>query len=190
MIKYPEIDPVALSIPLPEFLHSFLGTALNIHWYGLAYVLGAYLIYLRMCATREKFGINVSKDEVSDVVFTYGLFFGAIIGGRLGHVLFYDLHIQLQDPLYFLKIWQGGMSFHGGLIGVMVAIWFYANKKNFSFFQVTDWIAPQVPIALFLGRIANFINAELYGRPTDVPWGMVFPTDPLGLARHLSLIHI
>ena len=90
MIKYPEIDPVALSIPLPEFLHSFLGTALNIHWYGLAYVLGAYLIYLRMCATREKFGMNVSKDEVSDVVFTYGLFFGAIIGGRLGHVLFYD----------------------------------------------------------------------------------------------------
>ena len=189
MIKYPEIDPVALSIPLPEFLHSFLGTALNIHWYGLAYVLGAYLIYLRMCATREKFGINVSKDEVSDVVFTYGLFFGAIIGGRLGHVLFYDLHIQLQDPLYFLKIWQGGMSFHGGLIGVMVAIWFYANKKNFSFFQVTDWIAPQVPIALFLGRIANFINAELYGRPTDVPWGMVFPTDPLGLARHPSQLY-
>ena len=142
-----------------------------------------------MCATREKFGINVSKDEVSDVVFTYGLFFGAIIGGRLGHVLFYDLHIQLQDPLYFLKIWQGGMSFHGGLIGVMVAIWFYANKKNFSFFQVTDWIAPQVPIALFLGRIANFINAELYGRPTDVPWGMVFPTDPLGLARHPSQLY-
>ena len=150
MIKYPEIDPVALSIPLPEFLHSFLGTAINIHWYGLAYVLGAYLIYLRMSATREKFGINVSKEEVSDVVFTYGLFFGAIIGGRLGHVLFYDLHIQLQDPLYFLKVWQGGMSFHGGLVGVMSAIWFYANKKSFSFFQVTDWIAPQIPIALFL----------------------------------------
>ena len=163
MIKYPEIDPVALSIPLPEFLHSVLGTALNIHWYGLAYVLGAYFIYLRMAATREKFDINISREEVSDVVFTYGLFFGAIVGGRLGHVLFYDFHIQLQDPLYFLKIWQGGMSFHGGLIGVMVAMWFYANKKNFTFFQVTDWIAPQVPIALFLGRVANFINAELYG---------------------------
>ena len=176
MIKYPEIDPVALSIPLPEFLHSVLGTALNIHWYGLAYVLGAYFIYLRMAATREKFDINISREEVSDVVFTYGLFFGAIVGGRLGHVLFYDFHIQLQDPLYFLKIWQGGMSFHGGLIGVMVAMWFYANKKNFTFFQVTDWIAPQVPIALFLGRVANFINAELYGRPTDVSWGMVFPT--------------
>ena len=81
------------------------------------------------------------------------------------------------------------MSFHGGLIGVMVAIWFYANKKNFTFFQVTDWIAPQVPIALFLGRVANFINAELYGRPTDVSWGMVFPTDPLGLVRHPSQLY-
>ena len=130
MIKYPEIDPVALSITLPEFLHSVLGTALNIHWYGLAYVLGAYFIYLRMAATREKFDINISREEVSDVVFTYGLFFGAIVGGRLGHVLFYDFHIQLQDPLYFLKIWQGGMSFHGGLIGVRVAMWFYATKKT------------------------------------------------------------
>ena len=94
MIEYPEIDPVALSIPLPEFLHSIFGTALNIHWYGLAYVLGAYLIYLRMAATREKFNIEISREEVSDVVFTYGLFFGAIVGGRLGHVLFYDFHIQ------------------------------------------------------------------------------------------------
>ena len=109
MITYPNIDPVALSIPLPGFLHPYLGDALNIHWYGLAYVLGAYLIYLRMVATRTKFNIDVSKDEVSDVVFTYGLFFGAIVGGRLGHVLFYDLHMQFADPLYFLKIWQGGM---------------------------------------------------------------------------------
>ena len=189
MITYPNIDPVALSIPLPGFLHPYLGDALNIHWYGLAYVLGAYLIYLRMVATRTKFNIDVSKEEVSDVVFTYGLFFGAIVGGRLGHVLFYDLHMQFADPLYFLKIWQGGMSFHGGLIGVMISMWFYANKKGFTFFQVTDWIAPQVPIALLLGRIANFINAELYGRPTDVPWAMVFPTDPLGLTRHPSQIY-
>ena len=189
MIAYPNIDPVALSIPLPGFLHPYLGDALNIHWYGLAYVLGAYLIFLRMVATRTKFNIDVSKEEVSDVVFTYGLFFGAIVGGRLGHVLFYDLHMQFADPLYFLKIWQGGMSFHGGLIGVMISMWFYANKKGFTFFQVTDWIAPQVPIALFLGRIANFINAELYGRPTDVPWAMVFPTDPLGLTRHPSQIY-
>jgi phosphatidylglycerol:prolipoprotein diacylglycerol transferase len=97
--------------------------------------------------------------------------------------------LQLADPLYFLKIWQGGMSFHGGLIGVMVSMLVYANRKGFTFFQVTDWIAPQVPIALFLGRVANFINAELFGRPTDVPWGMVFPTDPLGLVRHPSQIY-
>ena len=149
MITYPEISPIALSIPLPDFLHPYLGDALNVHWYGLAYVVGAYLIYLRMAATKLKFNIDVSKDEVSDVVFTYGLFFGAIVGGRLGHVIFYDLHLQLADPLYFLKIWQGGMSFHGGLIGVMVSMLVYANRKGFTFFQVTDWIAPSSDCSIF-----------------------------------------
>ena len=134
MIKYPEIDPVALSIPLPEFLHSFLGTALNIHWYGLAYVLGAYLIYLRMCATREKFGINVSKDEVSDVVFTYGLFFGAIIGGRLGHVFVLRSSYSIaRSTLFFKDLARRYVFSHGGLLGVMVAIWFYATKRIFFF---------------------------------------------------------
>ena len=133
--------------------------------------------------------IKENEEGVNDVVFTYGLFFGAIIGGRLGSVLFYDLHLQFQDPLYFLKIWEGGMSFHGGLIGVMVAMFIYAKNKGYQFFQVTDWIAPQIPIALFLGRIANFINAELYGRETDVAWGMIFPTDPDALIRHPSQIY-
>ena len=185
MISYPNIDPVAISIPIS----GFWGDALNIHWYGLAYVVGAYLIYLRMVATKDKFGVDISKEEVSDVVFTYGLFFGAILGGRLGSVLFYDLHLQLEDPLYFLKIWQGGMSFHGGLIGVIVVLFIYAKTKNYEFFRITDWVAPQIPIALFLGRIANFINAELYGRETDVAWGMIFPTDPEGLVRHPSQIY-
>lgn len=189
MIKYPDIDPIAISIPLPEFLHTFLGEALNIYWYGIAYVLGAYLIYLRMVATRDIFKINLSKDDVSDVVFTYGLFLGAIVGGRLGHVIFYDFHLQLQDPLYFLKVWQGGMSFHGGLIGVMASMWAFSRNKGYTFFQITDWVAPQVPIALCLGRIANFINAELYGRATEVPWGMIFPSDHLGLVRHPSQIY-
>ena len=93
MISYPNIDPVAISIPIS----GFWGDALNIHWYGLAYVVGAYLIYLRMVATKDKFGVDISKEEVSDVVFTYGLFFGAILGGRLGSVLFYDLHLQFED---------------------------------------------------------------------------------------------
>tara|TARA_B100000131_G_scaffold307378_1_gene335504 strand:- start:1632 stop:2435 length:804 start_codon:yes stop_codon:yes gene_type:complete len=185
MISYPNIDPVAISIPIP----GFWGDSINIHWYGLAYVVGAFLIYLRLVATRKKFGIEASKDEVSDVVFTYGLFFGAIIGGRLGSVLFYDLHLQFQDPFYFLKIWEGGMSFHGGLIGVIIAMYIYSRKKSYSFFRVTDWIVPQIPIALFLGRIANFINAELYGRETDVAWGMIFPTDPEALIRHPSQLY-
>mgnify|MGYP001225018584 FL=1 len=189
MIKYPEIDPVAISIPLPEFLHSTLGESLNIYWYGIAYVVSAYLIYLRMVATKHKFGISASKEEVSDVVFTYGLFLGVIIGGRLGSVFFYDLHLQLQDPFYFLKIWEGGMSFHGALIGGTLSMFFYARKNNYKFLTITDWVAPQLPIALFLGRIANFINAELYGRETDVSWGMIFPTDPMNLVRHPSQIY-
>ncbi len=185
MINYPNIDPVAISIPIP----GFWGDSLNIHWYGLAYVVGAYLIYLRMVATRDKYGIKASKEEVSDVVFTYGLFFGIIIGGRLGSVLFYDLHLQFQDPFYFLKIWEGGMSFHGGLIGGTLAMFLYAKNNNYEFLKITDWVAPQLPIALFLGRIANFINAELYGRETDVSWGMIFPTDPESLVRHPSQIY-
>ena len=185
MINYPNIDPVAISIPIP----GFWGDSLNIHWYGLAYVVGAYLIYLRMVATRDRYGIKASKEEVSDVVFTYGLFFGIIIGGRLGSVLFYDLHLQFQDPFYFLKIWEGGMSFHGGLIGGTLAMFLYAKNNNYEFLKITDWVAPQLPIALFLGRIANFINAELYGRETDVSWGMIFPTDPESLVRHPSQIY-
>ena len=185
MINYPNIDPVAISIPIP----GFWGESLDIHWYGLAYVVGAYLIYLRMVATKDKFEINASKDEISDVVFTYGLFFGVIIGGRLGSVLFYDLHLQFQDPFYFLKIWQGGMSFHGALIGGTLAMFLYARNNNYKFLRITDWVAPQLPIALFLGRIANFINAELYGRETNVAWGMIFPTDPESLVRHPSQIY-
>ena len=185
MINYPNIDPIAISIPIP----GFWGDSLNIHWYGLAYVVGAYLIYLRMVATRDRYGIKASKEEVSDVVFTYGLFFGIIIGGRLGSVLFYDLHLQFQDPFYFLKIWEGGMSFHGGLIGGTLAMFLYAKNNNYEFLKITDWVAPQLPIALFLGRIANFINAELYGRETDVSWGMIFPTDPESLVRHPSQIY-
>ena len=185
MINYPDINPVAISIPFS----GFWGNSIDIHWYALAYVVGAYLIYFHMLSTRKKFGINLDNEKVSDLVITYGLFFGAVIGGRLGHVLFYDFHLQLQDPIYFLKIWEGGMSFHGGLIGVMVAIYFFAKSNGYKFFQISDWLCVSVPIALFLGRIANFINAELYGRPTDISWGMIFPSDPDQLVRHPSQIY-
>ena len=184
MIEYPNIDPVAISIPIS----GFWGESINIYWYGLAYVVGAYLIYIRMLQTRSKFNIQMEKNDAEDLVIVYGLLC-AVIGGRLGSVLFYDFHLQLQDPFYFLKIYQGGMSFHGGVIGVMVGVWIFAYRKGYKFFQLTDWLVPQVPIALFLGRIANFINAELYGRPTDVSWGMVFPSDPEGLVRHPSQLY-
>ena len=184
MIEYPNIDPVAISIPIS----GFWGESINIYWYGLAYVVGAYLIYLRMLQTRSKFNIQMEKNDAEDLVIVYGLLC-AVIGGRLGSVLFYDFHLQLQDPLYFLKIYEGGMAFHGGVIGVMVGVWIFAYRKGYKFFQLTDWLVPQVPIALFLGRIANFINAELYGRPTDVSWGMIFPTDPEGLVRHPSQLY-
>ena len=185
-MEYPSfINPVAISIPIS----GFWGDAINIYWYGISYVLGAYLVYLHAVSRSGKFSIRLTKDEVSDLIIVYGLFFGAVIGGRLGNVLFYEMHLQLEDPLYFLKIWQGGMSFHGGLIGVLISIGIFCYQKNIKFFQIMDWIAPSVPIALFFGRIANFINSELYGRPTEVAWGIIFPTDPQGLVRHPSQIY-
>ena len=185
-MNYPDfIDPIAISIPIS----GFWGDSLNIYWYGIAYVLGAYLIYLHVLSTRHKFNINLSNDLTSDLIFTYGLFLGAVVGGRIGNVIFYDLHLQLDDPFYVFKIWQGGMSFHGGLIGVMFMMYLFSKKYGFKFFQITDWVAPSIPIALFFGRIANFINAELYGRATNVSWGMVFPSDPEGVVRHPSQLY-
>lgn len=185
-MNYPDfIDPIAISIPIS----GFWGDSLNIYWYGIAYVLGAYLIYLHVLSTRHKFNINLSNDLTSDLIFTYGLFLGAVVGGRVGNVIFYDLHLQLDDPFYVFKIWQGGMSFHGGLIGVMFMMYLFSKKYGFKFFQITDWVAPSIPIALFFGRIANFINAELYGRATNVSWGMIFPSDPEGIVRHPSQLY-
>ena len=185
-MEYPEfINPIAISIPIA----GFWGDSIDIAWYGISYVLGAYLVYWHMVTNRFQFGIDLDKNQTEDLVFFYGLFLGAVVGGRLGSVLFYDLHLQLQDPFYVFKIWQGGMAFHGGLIGVMVTMFIFAKKHNLKFLAITDWLVPSMPIALFLGRIANFINAELYGRATEMPWGMIFPTDPLQIVRHPSQLY-
>ena len=185
-MSYPDfLNPIAISIPIS----GFWGDSIDIAWYGISYVLGAYLISLHMISNRKRFGIKLNKDQTEDLVFFYGLFFGAVIGGRLGSVLFYDLHLQLQDPFYVFRIWEGGMAFHGGLIGVMIAVFVFSRIHKLKFLEITDWLVPSIPIALFFGRIANFINAELYGRPTDVSWGMIFPTDPLQIPRHPSQLY-
>jgi phosphatidylglycerol:prolipoprotein diacylglycerol transferase len=160
-MQYPQIDPVALSLG-----------PLNIHWYGLMYLLGFVFVWLLGRYRSSTHGW--SHAQIEDLLF-YGAL-GVVLGGRLGYILFYDLPANLSDPTNIIRIWEGGMSFHGGLIGVLVAFWYFAKKTQKSFFEVSDFIAPMVPIGLFLGRIGNFINGELWGRVSDVPWAMVFPT--------------
>ena len=184
-MNYPDfIDPIAISIPIS----GFWGESLNIYWYGIAYVLGAYLIYLHVLSTRHKFNINLSNDLTSDLIFTYGLFLGAVVGGRIGNVIFYDLHLQLDDPFYVFKIWQGGMSFHGALIGIIIGTYLFCKNKNQNIFSYLDVVAVCSPIGIFLGRISNFINSELYGIETNVPWSVKFiKIDDLN--RHPSQIY-
>lgn len=175
MLTYPEIDPVALSLG-----------PVKVHWYGLMYLVGFmggwWLAKLR--AKRPNSGWD--PEEIGDLVFYIAL--GVILGGRIGYVLFYNFSAFTDNPLMLLKIWQGGMSFHGGLIGVLLAFLFYARQTKRTFFNVADLIAPVVPVGLGAGRLGNFINGELWGRVTDVPWGMVFPgggPDP----RHPSQLY-
>ncbi|MCE2571393.1 prolipoprotein diacylglyceryl transferase [Motilimonas eburnea] len=173
--SFPQIDPVIFSVG-----------PLAVRWYGVMYLVG--FVFAMWMANRRamKPGSGWTKDEVSDVLF-YG-FLGVIIGGRMGYVIFYQTSQFLDNPLYLLKIWEGGMSFHGGLLGVIVAMLWFAKKTNRRFFAVADFIAPLIPVGLGAGRFGNFINGELWGRVTDGPWGMVFPgagPDP----RHPSQLY-
>ena len=163
MIQYPHIDPVAVRVG-----------PLQIHWYGIMYLLGflAFWWLGRLRARRPDHPI--APEQVGDLLF-YGAL-GVILGGRVGYFLFYSGDRLLSDPLSILRVWEGGMSFHGGLLGVLIAIFWYAHRKlHTDFFNLADFVAPMVPIGLGLGRIGNFINGELWGKPTDLPWGMVFP---------------
>ena len=157
------IDPVAFSIG-----------PLEVHWYGIMYLLAFLAFYTRgVWLARTRLWWGWSAEQVSDFLF-YGML-GVVIGGRLGYVLFYGLENLLQDPLFLFKIWQGGMSFHGGLLGVIVvAIWF-GRRTGRGFWATGDFVAPLVPIGLALGRVGNFIGGELWGRHSDAPWAMIFP---------------
>ena len=176
MLTYPQIDPVALALG-----------PLQIHWYGLMYLIGIGGAWLLASRRLAAFDPSWSKDKLSDLVFWVAM--GVILGGRFGYVLFYNFDQFLANPLWLFKVWEGGMSFHGGFIGVMLATYLFGKRNGKTFFELMDFIAPLVPIGLGAGRLGNFINAELWGKATDLPWAMIFPTDPQHLPRHPSQLY-
>jgi phosphatidylglycerol:prolipoprotein diacylglycerol transferase len=176
MLSYPDIDPIAFSLG-----------PLKVHWYGLMYLLG-FVAAWRLALRRSKRPWSpIRKAQIEDLI-VYSAF-GVILGGRFGYVVFYNFERWFSDPLWLFRIWEGGMSFHGGLLGVLVALWLYGRKINQPFLALGDFVAPMVPIGLGLGRLGNFIGQELWGRPTDAWIGMVFPNDPQQLARHPSQLY-
>jgi phosphatidylglycerol:prolipoprotein diacylglycerol transferase len=168
MLTYPDIDPIAFSLG-----------PLEVHWYGITYLV-AFLLFLALgkyrSRSRPQFGWKAS--EIDDLLL-YGVL-GVVAGGRIGYILFYGLGDIAQDPLRVFRIWEGGMSFHGGMLGVFVALWLYGRRTQRTFFQVSDFVAPLIPPGLFSGRMANFINAELWGGPTSLPVGMQVTCDKAG----------
>ena len=170
-----QIDPVALSIG-----------SLQLRWYGLMYLAGFGLGWMlgRWRASRP--GSGWTGPDVDDLLTC--VMIGIILGGRLGYVLFYDLPVYINDPMEIMRIWNGGMSFHGGLLGVLGAFWYFARTRGRTFLEVSDFIAPLIPQGLFFGRLGNFINGELWGKVSDVPWAIVFPgAGPL--PRHPSQLY-
>lgn len=163
MLPYPNINPVLIAFG-----------PFQIRWYGLMYLLGAFFSYLlvRYQLARQKSPL-LTKEQMLDLYFY--LVLALILGARLGYILFYNFREYLQHPLEVVAVWHGGMSFHGGMVGVLLAGWWYCRKNKIAFLALGDLIVVSVPIGLGLGRLANFINGELYGRITSVPWGMVFP---------------
>ncbi len=172
MLTYPEIDPIIFALG-----------PLKIRWYGLMYVIAFLLAWWLARKRAIKSWSIIKPAQVDDLLF-YGML-GVIVGGRLGYALFYGWEQLTSDPLYLFKITQGGMSFHGGLAGVMIAMWLYARHLGVGVWGVLDFVAPIVPLGLGFGRIGNFINGELWGKATDVPWGF----NVNGTVLHPSMLY-
>ncbi len=175
MIQFPTLDPVAF------YIGSFA-----IYWYGLMYLI-AFMLISWLADLRVRWqAIAITREQCSDLMF-YAML-GVVLGGRIGYTLIYNSAEFISNPLVLLQLRAGGMSFHGGLVGALLAFYYFARRQRLYFFAVADFIAPMIPIGLGLGRIGNFINAELWGRVTTVPWAMVFPgAGPL--PRHPSQLY-
>lgn len=190
MWQYPQFDPVAISLG-----------PIQIHWYALSYLIGISIVWWHFGYRNRVDAVVVAApkskkkppkattpwtdEQLSDLIF-YGVL-GVILGGRMGYMLFYGMEQLLDNPLALFRIWEGGMSFHGGMLGVFIGMVWFGRKADKTFFEVTDFIAPSIPIALGCGRIGNFINGELPGRVTDVPWAVIFPGETFG--RHPSSLY-
>lgn len=176
MLTHPGFDPVALALG-----------PLKIHWYGLMYLIGFAGAWWMGSRRARLPHLNWPQQRWDDLVFY--IIMGVILGGRVGYTLFYNLPVFLDNPLSIFKIWEGGMSFHGGLLGVIAAYFLFAHKHRLNVFDIADFAAPVIPFGLLTGRIGNFINAELWGAPTDLPWGMVFYNAPTPEPRHPSMLY-
>lgn len=167
VIYAPDFDPVAISLG-----------PIDIRWYALAYLVGFIFVYMSFAflAKPLTLGKTQSKEQLKQIVDDLLIYavLGVILGGRVGFVLFYQPHLLWSDPIQALKIWDGGMSFHGGLLGVLIACFIFSRRQKISYLALMDVLAVSTPVALFFGRIANFVNGELWGRVSDVPWAMIF----------------
>ncbi len=179
-MQFPDIDPVIFQIYGP----------IGLNWYGLTYLAGFAGAWYLGTSRSKMPNSPFNAEQVSD--FLFYAFLGVVLGGRVGYVLFYHFDYLLDDPLYLFKIYDGGMSFHGGLIGVLISFWYFSSKTKRTFATISDYFAPMAPIGLATGRLGNFINGELWGKEADVvsvPWAMIFPNAPGGVYRHPSQLY-